>query len=373
MRDNSWSVAILCAVGVLALGCSSDDDASTTDENALGAANPDGQPGNAQTPPTTNGADVEAWLKKGDYKNWTCETAEHPQIKVSPHGYNRVCSNDLAVGFTGDVDDERPVDTASVKELYDDSSKLVGYAVGVKVKATSHGGDNWYWYERVPLDSAAPHDKNGVVADGLGSAGAAKSICVGCHTGAGSDAMHDVTGSSDYVYLQAEAAGAPNPEGDEQTPPTTSAEDIEAWLEKGQYKSWACETVEHPQLKVSPHGFNRVCSNSLAAAFEGSADDERPIGTASVKELYDDASMLVGYATSLKIDARSSDGSNWYWYERVPLDSAAPHDGAGVVANGLGNAGPAKNICVGCHAGAGSDAMHAVTGSSDYVYLQVAP
>jgi hypothetical protein len=128
---------------------------------------------------------------------------EHPQLKVSPHGYNRVCSNDLAAGFTGDVGDERPVNTAAVKELYDDASKLVGYAVGVKVKSKSAGGDAWYWYERVPLDSAAPHDKDGVVADGLGSAGAAKSICVGCHAGAGSDATHSVTASSDYVYLQA--------------------------------------------------------------------------------------------------------------------------------------------------------------------------
>ena len=28
----------------------------------------------------------------------------------------------------------------------------------------SAGGANWYWYERVPLDSTAPHDGNGVVA-----------------------------------------------------------------------------------------------------------------------------------------------------------------------------------------------------------------
>jgi hypothetical protein len=72
---------------------------------------------------------------------------------------------------------------------------LVGYAVGVKVKTTSDGGDSCYWYEGVPLDSAAPPDKNGVVADGLGSAGAAKSICIGCHAGAGSNAMHEVIGS----------------------------------------------------------------------------------------------------------------------------------------------------------------------------------
>jgi hypothetical protein len=164
-----------------------------------------------------------------------------------------------------------------------------------------------------------------------------------------------------------------NPDGDAQTPPTNGASQLEAWLEKGDYKSWACESVEHPQMKVSPHGVNRVCSNGLAAGFKGALSDERPLGTASVKELYDDASALVGYAVGVKIAAESSAGASWYWYERVPLSSAAPHDKTGVVADGLGDTGPAKTICVGCHAGAGSDATHAVTGSSDYVYLQVAP
>jgi len=361
MDSKHFSTALLCAfIGILP-ACSSDGEDPPADELDLGTPNPDGKPGNAQTPPTTTASAMEAWLKRGDYKGWACETAEHAQLKVSPHGFNRVCSNELAASFAGGVNDERPVNTASVKELYDDSASLVGYAVGVKVKAESAGGDGWYWYERVPLDSAAPHDSRGVVADGLGSSGAAQSICVSCHAGAGSDAMHEVMGSSDFVYLQVNAAagGAPNPEGDEQTPPTTSAKDIESWLENGDYKSWACETVEHAQLKVSPHGFNRVCSNELASTFEGTVDDERPVGTASVKELYDDAATLVGYAMSIKMGADSDSGKNWFWYERLAKDT---------VANGLGVPG-----CVGCHGGAGSDAEHEVTGSSDYVYLQVDP
>jgi hypothetical protein len=365
MHDKAWSTGLLCVLGLFALSCSGDDSPSMKEEDTLGARNPDGTDGDPQTPPTTNGAAVEAWLEKGDYKNWTCETAAHAQLKVSPHGFNRVCSNDIATSFAGGVDEERPVNTASVKELYDDSSKLVGYAVSVKVQAKSDGGNGWYWYERVPLDSSAPHDDSGVVADGLGSAGAAKNICVSCHAGAGSDTTHDLMGSSDFVYLQVKAGGATlDPTGDAETPPTSSAEDIEAWLARGDYKSWACETVEHPQMKVSPHGTNRVCSNALAAGFEGGVDDERPVGTASVKELYDDSSMLVGYAFGLKVDDESDGGRNWYWYERT---------GENVVANGLGSSGTPKSACVGCHAGAGSDATHAVTGSSDFVYLQVAP
>lgn len=374
MQNTTWRMGLVCALNLVIAGCSGDDDDDMTgDATALGAPNPAGKAGDAQTPPTTNGADVEAWLKKGEYKAWTCETAEHAQLKVSPHGYNRVCSNELASNFSGDADDERPAGTAAVKELYDDASNLVGYAVAVKVGAASKAGDAWYWYERVPLDSAAPHDKSGVVADGLGSAGAAKSICVGCHAGAGSDTPHSLDHSSDFVYLQAMAEKLPNPAGDAQTPPSTGGRDIEAWLAEGAYKDWACETLEHPQMKVSPHGYNRVCSNALTAGFTGDADDERPIGSASVKELYDDASNLVGYATSLKLAGSSKGGESWYWYERVPLDSPAPHDAQGVVADGLGDGGPAKSICVGCHAAAASDAQHSVTGSSDYVYLQVTP
>jgi len=70
----------------------------------------------------------------------------------------------------------------------------------VKVAATSNAGKNWYWYERVPLDSPAPHDAKGVVADGVGTSGPALDICVGCHTAAGRDDTHTVMKSSDFVY-----------------------------------------------------------------------------------------------------------------------------------------------------------------------------
>jgi hypothetical protein len=332
------------------------------EDGKLGAPNPDGQPGDAQTPPTTSGSDVEAWLKKRKYESWTCETVEHPQMGVSPHGKNRVCVNDVAAAFSTSDRAERPIGSAAVKELYDDDSKLVGYAVSVKVNAESGGGDNWYWYERVPLDSAAAHDGGGVVADGLGSAGAARSICVGCHAAAGTDKTHEVMGSTDFIYLQPRSSGL-DPDGDPQTPPTNDAQKLEAWLANGDYTKWACETVDHPQMGVSPHGKNRVCSNDLAAGFTGEPGDERPLGTASVKELYDDDSKLAGYSVAVKVGARSDGGAQWYWYERLP--------GSGVVADGLGNAGTPKNVCVGCHAAAGSDSTHGVTGSSDFVYLQV--
>ena len=94
------------------------------------------------------------------------------QMKVSPHGKNLICSNDKVATFTDAVGAERPVGSAGVKELYDDSGALRGYAVYVKTQAASLGGASWYWYERIGAN---------VVADGLGDTGPANTICVGCH------------------------------------------------------------------------------------------------------------------------------------------------------------------------------------------------
>ena len=189
MYFSRYFLAFSLSVGALT-ACSSSSDSSTASTSA----------GDAQTPPSTNGADVETWLTAGSYKTWSCETVSHPQLKVSPHGQNRICSNDLIASFTGTG--ERPKGSAAVKELLDDSDKVVGYAVSVKLAAASDSGNNWYWYERIPIDSmAAPHDSAGVVADGAGTAQTAGTkLCVGCHSAAGLDDMHTVTKSGDYVY-----------------------------------------------------------------------------------------------------------------------------------------------------------------------------
>jgi hypothetical protein len=185
-------------------GCGSDSmsSGSMTSDTTLGASNPAPLTSDDQTPPSTNGKDVEAWLATGKYMSWACEMDSHAAMKVSPHGQNKICSNNLVANFSGATGSERPVGSAAVKELYDDAAALVGYAVYVKVKPTTAGGANWYWYERVPLTSAAPHNSMGVVADGLGSAGTAQTICVGCHAAAASDDAHSVTKSGDYVYDQ---------------------------------------------------------------------------------------------------------------------------------------------------------------------------
>lgn len=159
---------------------------------------------------------------------------------------------------------------------------------------------------------------------------------------------------------------------DSQTPPQGVAA-IEAWLEAGDYKSWSCEPSVHPSRAPSPHGFNRICSNDLISTRVAGSDDW-PAGAAAVKELYASASASspAGYAVYLKTSADSAGGANWYWYERVPIDSSAPHDGQGIVADGMGDSGPEKTICVGCHVAAGADEAHTPTeGARDQVYTPV--
>jgi hypothetical protein len=162
--------------------------------------------------------------------------------------------------------------------------------------------------------------------------------------------------------------------GDAQTP-AMGHEAVTAWLAGGAYKQWHCEPSVHAARSPSPHGFNRICSNDVLSA-DATATGNWPMGSAAVKELYaaETDTTPVGYAVYLKTQADSAAGANWYWYEIVPLDStAAPHDSRGVVADGLGTTGtPAKDICVGCHAAAGSDGPHTPSvGGRDQVYTPI--
>lgn len=150
---------------------------------------------------------------------------------------------------------------------------------------------------------------------------------------------------------------------------------IEAWLTDAStnYKTWAAEPAVHASREPSPHGFNRIYSNDIIAA-NATTTGPWPKGAAAVKELYASATAMtpIGIAVYLKLEDDSAAGANWYWYERVPVGNEAPHDANGVVADGRGDSGPPKAICVGCHAGAGTDPMHTPTpGGRDQVYTPV--
>lgn len=145
-----------------------------------------GASGDPQLPTVTSEAALASWIAEAHYKNWKCEAAVHDARSPSPHGKNRICSNDIA---SAHGNGEYPVGAASVKELYDQSGANVsGYSVAVKVAAG--GGEAWHWYEAVG---------SRVLANGRGSEGPPKTVCVGCHAGAGIDAEHS---GHDLVYTQ---------------------------------------------------------------------------------------------------------------------------------------------------------------------------
>ena len=146
--------------------------------------------------------------------------------------------------------------------------------------------------------------------------------------------------------------------------PPLGGEELQDWLESGVYLEWACEPESHAARPPSPHGWNRVCSNTaISADAEGS--DAWPEGAASVKELFEseDASEPMGHAVSVKTAADSGDGANWYWYETI---------GGQVTVDGAGDQEGPMELCVSCHIAAGSDAEHTPTlGGRDLVYTPV--
>ena len=365
--------------------------------------------GTSQAPPI-GGAAVEAWLATGAYKLWSAEPAIHASRSPSPHGFNRIYSNQIISSNAGGTG-PWPEGAAAVKELYNAQTDTtpVGYAVYLKTQSDSAAGANWYWYERVPSTSSAPHDAAGVVADGLGGSGTPNTICVGCHAAAGSDPAHtpspggrdevytpvSSSGSTDAGAADASAASGPSDAGaagaadaassgteagatdaalagTSQTPPM-GGPNVEAWLATGAYKQWAAEPAIHASRSPSPHGFNRIYSNQVISS-NAAGTGPWPEGAAAVKELYNlqTDTVPVGYAVYLKTQADSAAGANWYWYERVPSTSSAPHDANGVVADGLGGSGTPNTICVACHSAAESDAAHTPSvGGRDEVYTPV--
>ena len=178
-----WCCAVLC---LAACGGSDENEASSL---------------TGQTPP--QGAEaVERWLATGEYKNWQCETKPHANRSPSPHGFNRICSNDVIAAKANDKGDW-PKGAAAVKELFTtaDATEPEGYSVYLKTQADSAKGANWYWYERLPQETADELKIDAVVADGFGNSGGAKEVCVSCHVAAGSDPAHTPsTGGRDQVY-----------------------------------------------------------------------------------------------------------------------------------------------------------------------------
>lgn len=126
----------------------------------------------------------------------------------------------------------------------------------------------------------------------------------------------------------------PTPTGDDQLPPTMSAELI-TWLQEGRYQDWTSEG-QHPSS--GPHfGSVRTFVNDALLRSLDAGDATHEIGAAAVKELFGGSGETVrGWSVSVKVD-ESAGGSGWYWLE---------YYNGNVIASGLGN-----GVCTGCHGG----------------------
>jgi hypothetical protein len=181
-------------LGATMLGCGSGSPSGGSDPNGgLGApvAADAGGTGTAQTPPM-GASNVVAWLATGQYKQWHCEPAVHASRGPSVHTpFDRVCSNDVLSAAAADGGSGPwPEGAAEVKEIYmamNDATPTGVYAVSLKTAADSAGGASWYFYER--FDGT-------LYADGTGT-----SLCVGCHSLAGtSSAYTTTTGARDFAF-----------------------------------------------------------------------------------------------------------------------------------------------------------------------------
>jgi hypothetical protein len=119
--------------------------------------------------------------------------------------------------------------------------------------------------------------------------------------------------------------------------PARGSTDIQTWLAAGYYLGWHCEAAPHPARPPGAHGVNRICTNDVMAAADGTGPF--PVGAAAVKELVRGGSVAK-WAVYRKVEAGSG-GDTWYWYEGGKDDFNA---------NGEGEDG-----CTGCHSGAPRD------------------
>ncbi|MEZ5659636.1 MAG: hypothetical protein R3E83_14215 [Burkholderiaceae bacterium] len=123
-----------------------------------------------ETPPV-DPAPLLAWLQAGNYKAWPHESAPHRSLGPHPAQVIAYLNPTLDASMAS-ASQTHPQGSAAVKELFDSSGKLSGWAVSVKTAANSDSGKGWFWYEILGTTSSAR-----VVASANGVP-----LCFGCHT-----------------------------------------------------------------------------------------------------------------------------------------------------------------------------------------------
>jgi hypothetical protein len=170
------TLVILAIVG--AFGCG--DKGSSTSSSSSGGSGATssssggvggGGTGTAELPPL-GGAALLTWLEAKTYTKWKSESKPH--ASTGPHGSKVLSFVNAALFDSLPKMGENAKGSAAVKELFNTSDMLIGWAVAIKTADSSDAGKNWYWYEII---------NKAVVADEAG-----KALCVNCHS----------TGAKDY-------------------------------------------------------------------------------------------------------------------------------------------------------------------------------
>ncbi len=131
-------------------------------------------PGRVDSPVPTNKNDLFKYLQDGSYKQFAAkESSDH--ASAGPHTTFglpvRVFLDPKLDASLKGGNSQHPAGSSAVKEMYDASGKLQGWAAMVKTQADSQTGAGWFWYEiRSTTDGSTP------VASGNGIP-----LCFGCH------------------------------------------------------------------------------------------------------------------------------------------------------------------------------------------------
>ena len=117
------------------------------------------------------------YLQDGKYKSFARESEAHRSVGPHPSP-DLVETSTVHAYFNGPMDASlkagngtHPKGAAIVKEFYDESNQLSGWAVSVKTDEDSQNGQGWYWYEIVSTTDGS----NPVAADN------GVALCWGCH------------------------------------------------------------------------------------------------------------------------------------------------------------------------------------------------
>lgn len=307
-------------------------------------------------------------LTPNDLNNGKAAFQEFHNVYIDPVSYD-------TYKRTGKFPDK----TIMIKELVDVGTKAAvsgnGYFMGnvigleASIKSTEHFPNepgNWAYY------SFTNHD-SGILADSK-KPFAAES-CNSCHEASAQDdfvftqhypVLREAKGYGDATpensgrrHLIKTAAvdnkdDAPDPQWQPTSPTKDGTSDVPvdktklfAYLKSGAYKQFKYqESEKHPS--AGPHtqlGLPvQVYYNDKISASIKAKNEQHPVGSAIVKEMFDAENVLAGWAVMVKTEPKSDGGKGWFWYE---VTSTTDKDALAAIGNGVPG-------CQSCHT-VGSD------------------